>query len=533
MSGRSARPPAPRRPRERPRPGPGSSPAPARCLRRGAGVALRQVALAEHDPVVAQDVVGVELAGLDQLHLGKVAERPGDGGVEALDDHEHTPVQPERGERRLGVLRLRCAEPPVVDDDDLAAGGAVRQRRAQRQLDHLLRSALDVRARLRAEGDAAAGELRRPRRPLAGVARALLPVRLGAAAADLAARLRAVGAGPAVGQLRRDDLVHHGHVGPDPEHRVVELDAPGVPTGRRLQRDLGHQDSFDRLLGGVADEDDTAVRAGYRALDQQQVALRVGLDDLEVERRDLLVAHLASHPHALEHAAGVGAGTDRTGCPVVLVVAVAGTLTLEVVALHRPGEAFASADGRHVDLGSCGDAVHGDLLADLVAIDVLETQLDEAVARIDRHLGEVAGLGLVQLPGVAVAVRHLQGAVAVTLGRLDLHDTHGLDAQDRDRDDPVIDPLLAHADFLADDRGGCHGGWFLAVIPSGLKAAHASAPQATGRRSTRMDCRRAVPVTGRTRTSVAKRSGPGNATGTQVEPANRRRSHSVRRNRSL
>ena len=321
--------------------------------------------------------------------------------------------------------------------------------------------------------------------------------------------------------------------GPDPEHRVVELDAPGVPTGWRLQGDLGHQDSFAGCLAALRTRTTPPFGPGTEPLTQQQIALRIGLDDLEVERRDLLVAHLAGHPHALEHASGKGAGADRPRCPMVLVVAVAGALTLEVVALHRPGEALASADGGHVDLGSGGDAVDGDLLADLVAVDVLESQLDEAVARIDGHLGEVAGLGLVQLPGVAVAVGHLEGAVAVTLGRLDLHDAHGLDAQDRDRDDPVIDPLLAHADFLADDRGGCHGGWFLAVIPSGQQAAHASAPQATGRRSTRMNCRRAVPVTGRTRTSVAKRSGPENATGTPANPPTGRGLHSVRRNRSL
>jgi hypothetical protein len=40
-----------------------------------------------------------------------------------------------------------------------------------------------------------------------------------------------------------------------------------------------------------------------------------------------------------------------------------------------------------------------------------------------------------------------------------LDDTHRLDAQHRHWDDLVVDPLLAHADLLADDRCGCHGGF--------------------------------------------------------------------------
>ena len=50
---------------------------------------------------------------------------------------------------------------------------------------------------------------------------------------------------------------------------------------------------------------------GTEPLIEQQVALDVGLDDLEVERRDLLVAHVTGHLQALEHAAGEAARADR------------------------------------------------------------------------------------------------------------------------------------------------------------------------------------------------------------------------------
>ena len=101
-------------------------------------------------------------------------------------------------------------------------------------------------------------------------------------------------------------------------------------------------------------EHEPARGSGHGALDQDQLALAVGLDDLEVEGGDLLAAHPAGHPGALEHPGGRGAGADRARGPVVLVVAVAGALALEVVALHAAGEALALADRGHVDLVAGG-----------------------------------------------------------------------------------------------------------------------------------------------------------------------------------
>ena len=65
---------------------------------------------------------------------------------------------------------------------------------------------------MRPEHDAAAGEVRRAARALAGAAGALLALRLLAAAAHLAAGLGVVRADPAARELGRDHLVEDGGV---------------------------------------------------------------------------------------------------------------------------------------------------------------------------------------------------------------------------------------------------------------------------------------------------------------------------------
>ena len=211
-------------------------------------------------------------------------------------------------------------------------------------------------------------------------------------------------------------------------------------------------------LHGVAHEHDTAVRAGDGALDQQQVALGVGFDDLEVLRGDLLVTHVARHALALEHAGGERTRSDGARLAVALVVTVRRRLALEVVTLHDAGEALAAADGGDVDERAGRDLLDGELLADLEAVDGVEAEFDEALARRHAGLLEVSEGGLGQLVRLAVPVGHLQGGVAVALVGLDLDDAHRLDAQDGDRNDLVVHPRLCHADLLADDRLLCHGG---------------------------------------------------------------------------
>ena len=156
---------------------------------------------------------------------------------------------------------------------------------------------------------------------------------------------------------------------------------------------------FTRLLDGCVDPLSgaggplTALRTntsppagpGHRAPHEEQAALGVAFDDLEVERRDAAVAVLAGHAHALEHTGGCGARADRAGGAVLLVVAVAGALALEVVALHHAGEALALADAGDVDALAGAEHVGRDDLADLVAREVVDPELREVPGRLGRR----------------------------------------------------------------------------------------------------------------------------------------------------
>src|SRR3954465_14192169 len=59
-----------------------------------------------------------------------------------------------------------------------------------------------------------------------------------------------------------------------------------------------------RLALGTAHLHEPALRARHGAADDQQIAARVDLDHLEPELSHALVAHLARHPNALDHAGG-------------------------------------------------------------------------------------------------------------------------------------------------------------------------------------------------------------------------------------
>ena len=206
--------------------------------RRGASAAAgaggQRAPWREHACVlVAQDVVGVQLGALDELHLAQVEEALDRVDVVAVDDDERLALDAERRQRGLGRLGLRGVEAPVVDDDDLALGGAVRQRRAQRELDHLLRGLLVVLARLRAEGDATTAEVRCAGRALAGVAGALLLERLLPPPRTSARVLVLCVPARRAASWAVTTWCMHRHVGLDAEHVVVELDACRRPCRRR------------------------------------------------------------------------------------------------------------------------------------------------------------------------------------------------------------------------------------------------------------------------------------------------------------
>ncbi len=108
---------------------------------RRAGVALVKTIQSLHE-----DVVGVELADVDQLDVGRL--RKALTGRLVLGARRRAgPCRRGRGASRAadGVLGLgRRRSPSAVEDDDLALAGPVGQRRAQREPDHLLGGLLVV-----------------------------------------------------------------------------------------------------------------------------------------------------------------------------------------------------------------------------------------------------------------------------------------------------------------------------------------------------------------------------------------------------
>ena len=103
------------------------------------------------------------------------------------------------------------------------------------------------------------------------------------------------------------------------------------------------QASFCALLGGRAEDHETALGAGDGALEQDQALLGVDGVDGDVLGGDGVATHPAGHPDALEHATGGGAGADRARLAVVAVGTVGGADAVEAVTLHHTGEALALA----------------------------------------------------------------------------------------------------------------------------------------------------------------------------------------------
>src|SRR5665811_845226 len=82
---------------------------------------------------------------------------------------------------------------------------------------------------------------------------------------------------------------------------------------------------------------DGSLGAGNGTLEQQDVALVVDLDDIEVQHGRLVTAHASRHSLALEHASGGGTGADGTRGSVNIVDTVAGALALHPMALDHAG----------------------------------------------------------------------------------------------------------------------------------------------------------------------------------------------------
>ena len=217
--------------------------------------------------------------------------------------------------------------------------------------------------------------------------------------------------------------------------------------------DRGHQAPFPAPAGALTAErtmTSAAVRARDGALDEEQVALGVGLHDLEVQDGDALVAVLAGHPHALEHARA--AWRTRRSSPANGASSPCRGSSRDPA---NPWRRMTPENPlpRETPTTSARSPGREDVGPELLA---------GRVARRRRPCGARRGGGP-DVPAVRVEValhrlvrgglgeRELDGVVAVGLLRLHLRDEARPGLDDRDRDRARLFEDLGHAQLLAED----------------------------------------------------------------------------------
>src|SRR5690606_25621240 len=139
-----------------------------------------------------------------------------------------------------------------------------------------------------------------------------------------------------------------------------------------------------RRLDGIAHIDPGALGTRNRAADQNQAALCVGRNDLEVLGRHAGSTHVTGHLLALEHLTRVLALTSRTVRAVRNRVTVGCTATTEVVALHDTLETLTDRGTRHVDLLANDEVIGSDLGANLDEVFRRDAEFRDLRLRLDR-----------------------------------------------------------------------------------------------------------------------------------------------------
>src|SRR5690606_18947296 len=160
----------------------------------------------------------------------------------------------------------------------------------------------------------------------AGAAGAFLAPRLAAAAAHFGAVLRLVGAAAHRRLLHHDDAVQHMDVRLDAKHRIRQLDLADLAAARVIYSHFGH----DKILLPDADApsvyplhrgtdfEEAVARSRHGTLDEQHVAFRIDLHDLQVLDGHRFVPHPAVHLLALRYAVRVAHHREGTVSAVVL-----------------------------------------------------------------------------------------------------------------------------------------------------------------------------------------------------------------------
>src|SRR6185312_15551246 len=127
-----------------------------------------------------------------------------------------------------------------------------------------------------------------------------------------------------------------------------------------------------RRLQRRSDDDLAALGARHCTPNEEEVALGIYLDDLEVLRGAAHHAHVTGHPAALEYAARGLALSDGSRRAMRHRHAVGCRQTAEIVALHHAREALADRGAGDIHRIAGLEEVHFDLRArleiDLVAV---------------------------------------------------------------------------------------------------------------------------------------------------------------------
>src|SRR4051812_19527782 len=408
----------------------------------------------QHQGVVVEDVVDVRSDRRQEVDLAKVAGRLGEADVERVAvDHQGVAAEVEAGQPLPERLGLGSVEIEILEDDEPAVTRLRRERHPQAERPDLLVQRRVEIADAGAVGLAAADEDRRAPIAVAGGAAALLAAVFLAGAGDVGALACAAGGAAALLELPGDDSVEDVGAGLDTENLVGELDVLArLAAVQGLNFDLHglaflafggfrSRGGFSRRLSGsvvfvlgggaearrigrrfrarrldrVLDEQPAALVAGHGALHEEEAALDVGADDLEILLGAVLRAHMAGHLLVLEDPARILALAGRAERAVRERDAVGGAQTAEAPALHSALEALALGRALDVDELAGDIMVGGDLSADVEQGVLGDDELGDARLRLHLGLAEMAALRLGDVLRLGGAGAELDRDIAVVV----------------------------------------------------------------------------------------------------------------------
>ena len=207
-----------------------------------------------------------------------------------------------------------------------------------------------------------------------------------------------------------------------------------------------------RLLHRVAHIDPAAGRSGNRALDKNQTAIDIELDNAQIQRRHPLDAEMAGHFLVLERLARILTAAGRTMRTMRDRNAVGRPQAAEIPALHGAGEALAGARPGHVDELTDDEMIRRDLGADRQQRVFLDAKFGELQLRLDLRDRKPAALGLRHILDLGAADPELDGGIAVAILGPVRDDLTAVELQHGDRHMfASVGEDAGHAELLRDD----------------------------------------------------------------------------------